>query len=301
VSFPVRDGGAQDLDIALGTVRTNISENDEDGTRIIELTPALEGPLPLGIGIDHKYGAAATFRILCRRSDTAWRQWQQKVYDQIRFEYDQQMDAYRSALARHQAVSDAFEIPASNAAMNRDVEMRELKRACQTLMSRQYFYTFGALSFTSGQVSEINGDKIWQDSRFIQFFEDCFEWHLMSYTFYPYQWAGRDRWQDLLARKSDDPLYQAFLQAGAGRVVVSVREGYEHIVGKFLLTGEIPELTMIPWRESDVSFPPVVELIADANDRPEGEVPVGDPWEFTTPTPYLYLQSSGDVNSTSLK
>lgn len=302
VAFPFRDpdGGMQDIDISLGTNRVNISEQDTAQNRIVEISPHLEGPVPLGIGIDHKYGAAASFRILCRRSETARRIWQQKVYDQIMFEYDQKMETYRAALARHQAIADAFEIPATNAAMNRTKEQRELKRACQTLMSRQYFYSFGALDFESGAVSEIQGDKIWQDSQFIQFFEDCFEWHLMSYVFYPYQWAGRHRWQSLLARKSDDPLYQSFLQAGAARVVVSVREGYEHIVAKYLTTGVIPELNLIPWRDSDVTYPPVAELIADANDRPAGEVAIGDPWEFTTPTPYLYLQTSADVNDSKL-
>jgi hypothetical protein len=115
-------------------------------------------------------------------------------------------------------------------------------------------------------------------------------------VFYPYQWAGRPRWSEPLVRSSDDPLHEAFLQAGAARVVVPVREGYEHAVGSFLATSEIPEFTPKSWRDGESPYPPIAELIADANDRPGDEVPVGDPWEVVTPTTLIYLQATPDLN-----
>jgi hypothetical protein len=90
----------------------------------------------------------------------------------------------------------------------------------------------------------------------------------MTYLFYPYQWAGRSRWAELAVRTSADPLHEAFLQAGAARVVVPVREGFEHTVARYLEDGVVPEWGPEPWRGRPSGFLPVDELIADANDRP---------------------------------
>jgi len=73
---------------------------------------------------------------------------------------------------------------------------------------------------------------------------------------------------------------QAIFQAGAARVVVPVRAGYEDIVGRYLESSEIPRLPPVSWREVRRNpYPPIEDLISDALERPVGEVAVGDPWE----------------------
>jgi len=130
----------------------------------------------------------------------------------------------------------------------------------------------------------------------IQFFEDVFDWPNLTYLCYPYQWAGRDRWAAVLSRTSSDPLHQAFLQAGAARVMVPVRAGYEHAVGEYLATSQVPTLSPRPWRGSNNPYPPIEDLIGDALDRPGEEVAVDEPWEVVTPTALIQLQTGTELN-----
>ena len=52
-----------------------------------------------------------------------------------------------------------------------------------------------------------------------KFFEQAFEWDIMSYQFYPYYYASKGEWKKLVKQKEDaDPLFQAFLQSGMARM-----------------------------------------------------------------------------------
>ncbi|GAB3935418.1 hypothetical protein GCM10027614_10110 [Micromonospora vulcania] len=91
-------------------------------------------------------------------------------------------------------------------------------------------------------------------------------------------------------------MHEAFLQAGAARVTVPVRAGYEHAVGNYLETSQIPELIPRPWRDGTNPYPPIEDLIGDALDRPGEEIAVDEPWEVSTPTTLIYLQTGAELN-----
>jgi hypothetical protein len=150
------------------------------------------------------------------------------------------------------------------------------------------------------EIPRIDLDEAWVEADPIQFFSDVFDWPLMTYLLYPYHWAGRHRWAELTARTSSDPLFQAFLQAGAARAVVPVRDGYERMVARYLQTGKVPTWGPEPWRSRLTHYPTIDELIADANDRPDGEVAVGEPWEVVSPTTLIYLQEDAELNPEEL-
>jgi hypothetical protein len=294
--FPARDGGnLQDVEITFGTVEVVLSDRDHGKVESLPLVPSLEGPIAIGMATDHRFGAAVSVRVVCTRTETAMKAWRQSVYDQIAYSYRSQKDEY-NALKRQQQAFTGTAGYSSNAAMNREIEQRELKRECQTLLTDQHFDHYGALDFTADDVPRIDIGKIWSDAQHIQFFEECFQWEHMAHYIYPYQWAGRSRWEVLLSRRSDDAEHQKFLQAGAARVIVAVRPGYEKVVSKYLKSGHIPSVTGESWRGASIDFPPVVELIADANDRPGDEIKIGEPWEVTVPTLFKYLQTSSNLN-----
>ena len=71
----------------------------------------------------------------------------------------------------------------------------------------------------------------------MQFLEQAFEWENLTHVMYPYFWAEAKRWPDLLAGRSADSEYQAFLRAGSARVVLPVRPGYEGAADWFICTG----------------------------------------------------------------
>ncbi len=125
----------------------------------------------------------------------------------------------------------------------------------------------------------------------IQFIEHAFEWEQVSYVFYPYYWATPPRWVELIAREDQaDPAFTSFLQAGAARVLIAVRPGFEQAVMHYLATRE-------PWDGGtapmigDPLYLPVYLEIKERQDDYAGSTRVGDPWTVTVPTSLVYLES----------
>jgi hypothetical protein len=81
------------------------------------------------------------------------------------------------------------------------------------------------------EISPLHADA---QAPIVRFYEDAFEWEHMSYSFYPYHWARRATWRARAAVKAIDPRHQAFLEAGAAKVIVPVAPGYEDHVLAFL-------------------------------------------------------------------
>jgi hypothetical protein len=77
------------------------------------------------------------------------------------------------------------------------------------------------------------------EGRFVQFFEQAFNWNLMTYIFRGYYWGRKHTWREKLLQESGDPIFKQFLAAGSARVLLPIRDGYLDHVEYFLTTGEI--------------------------------------------------------------
>ncbi|MET8121631.1 hypothetical protein [Micromonospora sp. NPDC005189] len=286
----------QAVQISIGEKRVSSSDGG-DGQMTVSLDQVLPGPLPVGISADQRGGLTVVVRVRCERTTAAYEAWRLRAYETIRASYLTQLAAYendqRLRLARAVYRSE------QSAEVNRRVEQVELKRACQSVLFGHEFDQFGSLTFPADDAPRINRVEISAEADQIQFGEDLFEWENMVYLFYPYQWAGRERWATLRSRTSSDAVHEAFLQAGAARVTVPVRAGYEHAVGRYLETSQIPALTPRPWRDGGNPYPPIEDLIGDALDRPGEEVAVDEPWEVRTPTALICLQVGAELNPES--
>ncbi|GIH02248.1 hypothetical protein Rhe02_03150 [Rhizocola hellebori] len=282
------------VQIAAGGQRFNIYLGDTEPAKVVELEARKTGNLPIAIGSQQIDGQAISMRVIAYRTDEAMKAWQHDTFERIQKAYQSKVSEYESALSVAQLRKGYTAVTPTD--VNRAIEVRELTRGCQTILTGQDFTMFGSVDVTASAIPSIDLDEAWVEADAIQFFSDVMEWALMTYVFYPYQWAGQSQWAELSARTSPDPLHEAFLQAGAARVVVPVREGFEHMVGRYLKTGDIPEWGPEPWRGRVVHYPKVDELIADANDRPQGEVAVGEPWEVVSPTSLIYLQQDASLN-----
>ncbi|MEU5906628.1 hypothetical protein ABZ780_19930 [Micromonospora sp. NPDC047467] len=295
--YTVEEGSPpQAVQIAIGEKRVSSSDGG-DGRMIVSLDQVLPGALPVGISADQRGGLTVVVRVRCERTAAAYEAWRLRAYEAIRASYLAQVAAYendqRLRLARAVYRSE------QPAEVNRRVEQVELKRACQSVLFGHEFDQFGGLTFPADDAPRIDRVEISAEADQIQFGEDLFEWENMVYLFYPYQWAGRERWVTLRTRTSSDGVHEAFLQAGAARVTVPVRAGYEHAVGRYLETSQIPALTPRPWRGGGNPYPPIEDLIGDALDRPGEEVAVDEPWEVCIPTALICLQTGAELNPES--
>ncbi len=141
------------------------------------------------------------------------------------------------------------------------------------------------------QFSLLDIEEARKKGRYIQFLEQAFEWNQLSYVFYPYFWASRPKWVELMNRDDQaDALFTRFLQAGSSKVLLAVKPGYENAVLHFLATRE-------PWEGGpspvigDPLYVPLYEEVRNQQDKLSGSEPVGEPWEFTLPTSLIYLES----------
>ena len=119
----------------------------------------------------------------------------------------------------------------------------------------------------------------------VKFFEQAFEWNLMSYHFYPFYWAEKDNWADLYnINNIDDPTFRAFLRSGMARVIVTVRPGFEEAVNWYMLTGQIWNGGQVPTLDDDL----FVSIIEELRNQ-EGEVE--ETWESRVPTSLTVIQA----------
>ena len=178
-------------------------------------------------------------------------------------------------------------------AMNRQVERKELKKHCIEFISGQRFESFDGMRNNVAPFGypEFSFDEATKEGRYIQLFEQAFEWDQMTYLFYPYFWARKKEWVNILARDESDPLFMNFLQAGAARVLIPVRNAYVKAVLHYLNTGgEI-------WNGEDVPTPDhplyvsIIDEIMEADGYFEGGEVVGEPWLSKVPTSLVYLQN----------
>jgi hypothetical protein len=141
------------------------------------------------------------------------------------------------------------------------------------------------------QMPAIDVPEAVSDGRTVQFLEQAFEWQQISYVLYPYFWGKLPgKWYDSQKYYDEvDPLFARFLQAGAARVLVAVRPGFEGAVQHYLYTRE-------PWNGGpvpDIDDPLYLAVHAELRDQQDdlnNATPYGDSWTVVVPTPLLSLQ-----------
>jgi hypothetical protein len=170
----------------------------------------------------------------------------------------------------------------------------ELKRACISILTEQDFGLFSSMSDGPDGLPNINFTEASAEGAYARFFEQAFEWSNMSWVTYPYFWGRRSRWADLLSIQDGDWAFEEFLRAGAARVVVPVRPGFEAAVDHFRLFGEpwfggpLPTIT-------DDLYLSIGDEMAERLGRPGNEVKSGDPWDVRVPTDLIKLRPDGSL------
>jgi hypothetical protein len=302
-------GGKSLLDVTVGTHHFHLGQEMEPAAQHWDQTysgsqhfnyPGTPPPsgeresLPVTIQTTYVIDATVDIEVSCRRTDDLFAKWQLETYGIIASRWQKLMEDYQATLSE-QAVQDvaAEGIHGTNPDANRQVERTELKRSAIALLAGP---TINMLGFNGLAVNNVeplyprpDPEPAWQDGRIARFFEEAFEWENLNYFLYPYYWGRSDNWYDRVLAQDEDPLFAEFLRAGQARVVVPVRQGFEHDIRYFLRSGgklwggkPLPEI-------HDADYLSVAEEMKAAQ-HPEAGVP-GEWWETIVPTNQVYLRA----------
>ena len=73
---------------------------------------------------------------------------------------------------------------------------------------------------------------------FVKFIHNAIEWENCIYLAYPYFWDAVENWPFKRFLMHPDPVHREFLRAGAARVVLTIRPGYEDAFMLVTQTGD---------------------------------------------------------------
>lgn len=233
--------------------------------------------------------------VYCELTKEGMTAWQHKVYDVIMEAYRNQLAEYEEKLATASIQRGTNNAPGSDPATNATVIQEELRKLCIQLLSKHN--APGLDSFQSGEPPLIDTEKTCDHGSIIRFFEHAFEWNNLAYVMYPYFWGRKVRWADAIQLTGSDNSFTAFLKAGATRVQLAVRPGFESVVAYYLQSGIIWEGNNPPLMNDQIYVPIIQEITENLGALEDGVVyPQGaEPWEVNLPTSLVYLQKDVPV------
>lgn len=258
---------------------------------------APESTITMSVMAKSSMGTAGSGYVLCQLTAQAQTKWKTSVWEKIMAKYQQDLEEYETALARYEQEKKAKLPFGNNPFINREIERTELKRAAISYISCQFYDQFTAMKRNTSPCGfpEMNLEQAQNDGEFVQFFEQLFQWNLMTYLFYPYFWGQKCSWAEKVQTNSGDPLFDKALSAGAARVQVPVRPGHEALAMHWVAYGEIWQgQSDPPVPNSDYYVSMAQELKEQKNhfytDRP-GTLTVtpGEDWVALTGTDHYYL------------
>ena len=237
---------------------------------------------------------AVSVDIQCKLKDQGLKDWQHKMYDAIMNAYLAKKQEYEQKIAVAE-IQQGIPILGRNPIENRRIEREELKKLSMAMLKG--IDLTGFESIDPKNVDDPDLENIVEQGLRLRFFEHAFEWNNLMYVFYPYFWTTENSWKEaILLTNEADPNFAAFLKAGAARVQVPVRPGFEEAITFYCNTGQI-------WMGSDDDIPnigddfylPIANEIAENLGKIEDGVPESDPWEVVVPTSLVLVQNLEEI------
>jgi hypothetical protein len=290
--------------VSFNTSRSEISVAIGERNHDFTFTNSSEWVTPLDGELESISVAVTTYRVKSfslsiqlqfRCTARKFEEWQNATHESIRQAYVALQTAYEQQLAVAQGQQQNV-VQGRNPSENRSIERAELKRGCISMLTAQHFDHFGAIQSGRLDFPQINLVEAGPEGSYIKFFEQAFEWEMMTYLFYPYFWARKTEWLDKIGISDSDPLFADFLRAGAARIVIPVREGFEAAVAHFMETGQVWAGGDVPSVNSDL-FLDIISEIKSRQQAPLAEIKHGNPWEVRVPTSLVSLRANNDLPS----
>lgn len=247
------------------------------------------GAVPFAMVTDRVGDVAIAVEVICESTIRAIDLWRADTHAKLVQAYRARMSEYEAKLAELQGQAPP-EIQSGPSAKNRAIMLDEIKRLAISTLTLQHFDAFDAIDTGARGLPEVAFAEATAEGAYARFFEQAFEWENVSWVPYSYFWGRKEGWLDKIVIEDDDADYEAFLKAGAVRVQLPVRPGFEAAVDHFRLFGD-------PWMGgalppiSDDTYLPIADELTERLGRPGDEIPVGDPWEVRVPTSLVRLRA----------
>lgn len=244
-----------------------------------------QGNIPISVSAISVHLATINITVNLRRTPEAETEWKISTFNKIIAAYEAKKAEYLQRKAELKAL--AAEKAKMNPGFYRQIENTVLRKNCIEYLASQA--SMGGVDYLtqreSGEVrAAYTSSGLGGYADRVKFFEQAFEWDIMSYYFYPFYWAKKSEWVDMYLIENDDPLFRSFLQSGMARVIVTVRPGFEEAVNWYMATGEIWNGGQVPSIDD-----PMFLSIVDELRKPAGEVE--EVWQSRVPTSLTIIQA----------
>lgn len=242
-----------------------------------------QGTVPIAAHFLGHQSGNVTVTLKLARKWLLVQEWQLDSFNAIIAAYNDRLAEYKNALAELEAKQGS--VTAENPAFYRQIENTVLKKNCiGYLTGFEYLgknFKVGSTLNDNQVNTSINMDRYAVTAKF---FEQAFEWNIMSYNFYPFYWGAKTRWESLYTTENEDPLFRAFLRSGMARVIVTVRPGFEEAVMYFMRTGKVWNGGEIPV----IGDPLYVSLLHELS---LPEYIVDETWQSRVPSTLTIIQA----------
>ncbi len=254
------------------------------------------GEVTITASLMNKWSFALGVDVFCTITDEAFSKWQIKMYDAIMQAYFAQKSVY-DAKMEQKDIQKGVEILGRNPLENRRIEKEELKKLVIMILTNNPYPNINSYLNTAEPILDLA--KVCPNGSYIRFFENAFEWENILYVFYPYFWGRHAKWINALHITDPDLDFAAFLKAGAARVQVPVRPGFEKAVAFYCQTGMIWEGNDVPLIGDDLYVPIIKEITENLGKLDDGvyypDPNTPSPWEVTIPTSLVVLQDLKEI------
>jgi hypothetical protein len=265
-------------------------------------SPAPTNSIPIVITSWYVVSYAVVIGITCVRTQDTLRAWQIRTHAILMQAYLRKKAEYEERLANVLAALRA-EVIGQTSAQKRKLENDELKKSCISIFTNQFYDGFIDIDLVT-QYDPVSGTPVLYPQirlpdaeihgKIIRFFEQAFEWEQVMYVLYSYFWARKDYWMSRVTIEDSDEAFADFLKAGAARVVVPVRKGFDKAVIHFMEKGVIWDGGDIPEINTPL-YVPLIQEIQEAENLPDDGAAFGKPWNVHLPTTLVQLRADGQL------
>jgi hypothetical protein len=228
---------------------------------------------------------AFNLRVDCELNPEAEEAWQIETFNTIIEAYEERLAEYNEKYAvQEEKLKETINI---NPGYFREIEKTVLRKNCITYLlgnenlGKNMINNRLLINEITAKYANVALDDY---AAKVKFFEQAFEWDIMSYNFYPFYWASKEKWGELYQIQNNDPLFKAFLQSGMARVIITVRPGFEEMVNWYMATGQV-------WNGGQVPTPDDEEFVSIMEELRNPESEVEETWESRVPTSLTVIQA----------